>query len=57
VVFVALMLAIQIASLVGPPPPSPSVMAASGLGAYLVFAAVAGWIDRRRVPIAHGQET
>jgi hypothetical protein len=54
VVFVALMLAIQVASLVGPPPPSPSVMAASGLGAYLVFAAIAAWIDRRRVPMAQG---
>lgn len=48
VVFVALMLAVQVGSIVGPPPPSPAAVAASGLGAYLVFAAVAGWIDRQR---------
>jgi hypothetical protein len=47
-VFVLLMLAIQVASIVGPSPPSPAAMAASGLGAYLVFAAVAAWIDRQR---------
>jgi hypothetical protein len=49
-----LMLAVQIASLVGPLPPSPQVVAASGLGAYLVFAALAGWIDRGRVPDIRG---
>jgi hypothetical protein len=48
VVFVVLMLAIQVASIVGPPPPSPAAVAASGLGAYLVFAAVAAWLDRQR---------
>jgi 4-hydroxybenzoate polyprenyltransferase len=52
VVFVLLMLAVQLASLVGPLPPSPAAVAASALGAYLVFAAVAGWIDRQRVPVA-----
>ena len=54
VVFALVMLAVQIASLVGPLPPSPATVAASGLGAYLVFAAVAGWIDRQRVPLARG---
>jgi hypothetical protein len=54
VVFVLLMLAVQLASLVGPLPPSPAAVAASALGAYLVFAAVAGWIDRQRVPVARG---
>ncbi len=52
VVFALMMLAVQVASLVGPLPPSPAAVAASGLGAYLVFAAVAGWIDRQRVPVA-----
>jgi len=50
-IFVVLMLAIQIASLVGPLPPSVATVAASGLGAYLVFAAIAGWIDRRRTAV------
>jgi hypothetical protein len=54
VVFVLAMLAVQVASLVGPLPPSPAMVAASGLGAYVAFAAVAGWIDRGRVPIAGG---
>ena len=54
VAFVVLMFAMQIASLVGPLPPSPATAAASGLGAYLAFAAVAGWIDRQRVPTAPG---
>ena len=53
-VFVVLMLAVQLASLLGPLPPSPATVAASGLGAYLAFAAVAGWIDRRRVPAGGG---
>jgi hypothetical protein len=50
VVFMLSMLAVQVASRVGPLPPSPAVVAASALGAYLVFAAVAGWIDRQRAP-------
>jgi hypothetical protein len=54
VVFVLVMLAVQVASLVGPLPPSPVMVAASGLGAYVAFAAVAGWIDRGRVPVAGG---
>ena len=37
-----------------PLPPSPATVAASGLGVYLAFAAVAGWIDRRRVPVGGG---
>ncbi len=45
------MLAVQVASIVGPPPPSAQVMAISGFGAYLLFAALAGWIDRGRVPV------
>lgn len=48
VVFAGLMLAIQGSSLVGPVPPSPAVVAASGLAMYIVFAAVARWLDRQR---------
>jgi hypothetical protein len=44
IVCVLPMLAIQIASPVGPLPPSPATVAGSGLGAYLVFAVVAGWM-------------
>ena len=37
-----------------PLPPSVATVAGSGLGAYLAFAAVAGWIERRRVPVGNG---
>lgn len=52
VVFVASMLTIQIVTSASPPPPSVNAMAMSALGAYLVFALVAGWIDRQRSPVA-----
>jgi membrane-bound metal-dependent hydrolase YbcI (DUF457 family) len=52
VAFVLAMAAVQIASLIGPLPPSPQAVAASGLGAYVVFAAVAAWIDRGRIRVA-----
>jgi membrane-bound metal-dependent hydrolase YbcI (DUF457 family) len=45
------MLAIQGSSLVGPYPPSPAVVAVSGLAMYILFAALGGWIDRQRVPV------
>jgi hypothetical protein len=50
VAVVLLMLAIQGAALVGPPPPSPAVVAVSGLSMYVAFAVAARWIDRQRVP-------
>jgi hypothetical protein len=50
VVFVALMLVLQVTTAAGPPPPSPGAVAVSALAAYLAFAAVAGWIDRQRLP-------
>jgi hypothetical protein len=50
VVFVVLILVLQITTAAGPPPPSPGAVAASALAAYLAFAAVAGWIDRQRLP-------
>ena len=46
---VVFMLAVQLSSLVGPYPPSPQVVAVSGLAMYLLFAVLAGWIDRQRV--------
>lgn len=55
ITFAALMIAIQVASLVGPLPPSPDTVAASGLGAYLMFAAVAAWLDRQRTPLNHAR--
>jgi hypothetical protein len=51
-VLVVVMIVVQVASVFGPLPPSPTAAALSGLGAYLVLAAVAGWIDRQRVPVA-----
>jgi membrane-bound metal-dependent hydrolase YbcI (DUF457 family) len=46
--FVVAMLAIQVATSAGPPPPSTPALAWTALGAYLTFALVAGWIDRQR---------
>jgi hypothetical protein len=54
IAFVVLMFAIQLTSLLGALPPSPAAVAASALGAYLVFAWIAGLIDRRRVPVVPG---
>jgi hypothetical protein len=54
VVFVLLMPAKQIASLVGPLPSLPATVARSGLGAYAVCAAMAGWIDGKQAPVASG---
>ena len=52
-VFVIAMLAIQVATSAGPPPPSTAALAWSALGAYLTFALVAGWIDRQRADIVN----
>jgi hypothetical protein len=49
-VLAVFMLAVLVASIVGPPPPSTEIMAASGFGAYLLFAAPAGWVDRGPTP-------
>lgn len=45
---VLLMVAIQVSSLLGPYPPSATVVAASGIAMYALFASLAGWIDRHR---------
>ena len=49
-VFAAAMLAIQGGMLFVPPPPSSTALATSALASYLLFAAIAGWIDGQRVP-------
>lgn len=46
--FLALLLAISVANLVGPPPPSVEAIGWAGLGLWL-FVALAAWIDRHRV--------
>ncbi len=48
-VFGVVMLAVQAFVFFGPPPSSDRAAAVTALGAYVVFAAVAGWLERRRV--------
>jgi hypothetical protein len=47
-VFGIMMIAIQCYLFFGPPPVSPAAAAISALVAYVVFAAVAQWLDRQR---------
>ena len=47
-IFGMLMLAIQAYIFFGPPPASPVAAAATALVSYVVFAAVAHWLDRKR---------
>ncbi|HQR72866.1 MAG TPA: hypothetical protein PLE54_19890 [Burkholderiaceae bacterium] len=54
-IFAALMFTMQVGMLFAPLPPSPDAVATSALVSYAVFAAVAGWIDRQRVPVGGGQ--
>ena len=49
VVFVGAMLAVQVATLFTPPPPSTTALGVTGLAIYVAFAVIAGWIDRQRV--------
>ncbi len=51
-IFGILMLAIQCYVFFGPPPPSPGAAAITALVSYVVFAAVAQWLDRRRKHVA-----
>ena len=46
------MFAVQLSALVGPHPPSAGAVAATALGSYLGFAALAAWIDRQRLAVA-----
>ena len=43
------MLAVQAFVFFGPPPSSDRAAAVTAIGSYLLFAAVAGWLERRRV--------
>ncbi len=54
VVFAVLMFAMQVGMLFAPYPPTPAAVAISALIAYVAFAAVAGWMDRQRVPVSLG---
>src|SRR5437762_3809116 len=45
-VFGVVMLALQVVVFFGPPPPSDRAAAITALGSYVVFAAVAGWLER-----------
>jgi hypothetical protein len=47
---VALLLAIYLASVAGPPPPSVTALAVADLVGLLGLAAFAAWVDRRATP-------
>jgi hypothetical protein len=49
-IFGVIMLAIQIYIFFGPPPASPVAAAVTAFVSYVVFAAVAHWLDRNREP-------
>ena len=51
-IFGVVMLAIQSYIFFGPPPTSPVAAAVTALISYIVFAAVAYWLDRNREPVA-----
>ena len=48
-VFGVVMLAVQAFVFFGPPPSSDRAAAVTAIGSYGLFAAVAGWLERRRV--------
>jgi hypothetical protein len=50
-IFCVLMLAIQSYIFFGPPPVSPVAAGVTALVSYIVFAAVAHWLDRNREPV------
>ena len=50
IVFGILMLTIQVLPFYTPPPPSGNMVAISALFAYVLFAAIAAWLERKRVP-------
>ena len=47
--FGVVMLAVQAVVFFGPPPASDRAAAVTALGSYVLFAAVVGWLERRRV--------
>jgi membrane-bound metal-dependent hydrolase YbcI (DUF457 family) len=54
IVFGVVMLAIQASQFYTPPPPSGNMVAISALFAYVLFAAIAAWLERKRVSEAKG---
>lgn len=48
-VFGVLLLLFQASLVFGPPPPSPAVAAGTALAAYFLVAAVAFWLDKKRI--------
>jgi hypothetical protein len=55
-VFVALLIAMEVANLYGPVPNSINALAIAAEVSYLGFAAIAWWLDRLREPIDHTEE-
>ena len=51
-IFGVVMLGVQGYVFFGPPPASPAAAALTALASYVVFAAVAHWLDRQRDPVA-----
>ncbi|MGD8547541.1 MAG: hypothetical protein PVJ10_06185, partial [Thiohalophilus sp.] len=54
IAFAALMVGIQLMVFFGAPPKSDTEIAISALVAYVLFAALAFWLERGRVPVATG---
>jgi hypothetical protein len=50
IVFGLLMVAVQLTVFFGSPPKSDTEVAISALAAYVLFAAIAFWLERRRAP-------
>ena len=50
IVFGVAMLVLQASQFYTPPPPSGNLVAISALFAYVLFAAIAAWLERERVP-------
>lgn len=48
VIFAALLLLFNLVNLFGPPPPNVTMIALSGFALYLILAAVAFWLDKKR---------
>jgi hypothetical protein len=52
VVFAVAMLAVHVSLFFGPTSPSEQFAASAGLVCYFIFAAVAYWLDKKRVSVA-----
>ncbi len=50
IIFGALMIGVHSVAFFGPPPPGPRAAALTFLSTYLLFAGVAGWLERKRNP-------